>query len=133
MKKYLLSVLTVATAIAVNAEYKRLVFSSSDGTEQSIGLTNLNITFADGEMVATSEGEMVKMPLASMQSMEFSNEVVSNIPSISMAEERVTVYDTLGRRVGSYESSAAASAALPSGVYVFKTENGITYKKMINR
>lgn len=135
MKKYLLSVCIVLTAFAVNAEYKRLVFRTIEGNEQSVGLSRLHISFTNGKMVAVSEGESVEISLTSLKSMEFSDNH-TGIKDILADKEfagKVSVYDTDGRLHGRYESATSACAKLPSGVYIIRAENGATSKILINR
>lgn len=134
MKKLLFLLLIALTALCTKAEFNRLVFHNIDGKEQSIGLTDLNIIFADGKMIAGSAGESVIIELSALKSMEFSNNP-TGIPTViaDNLEGRVTVYGVMGQRAGEYESAAAAYAALPAGVYILKTENGRISKMMINR
>lgn len=135
MKKYLFLLCMIIIAFAVHAEYNRLVFRTLDGNEQSVGLTDLNISFVNGEMIAISEGESVKISLASLKSMEFSN-AHSSIKDILADKEsggKVSVYNTDGQLFGIYESVKSACAKLPSGIYIIKAESGLTSKIMINR
>lgn len=135
MKKYLLLLCMFITATAVHAEFNRLLFRTLEGKEQSVGLAGLNISFSNGELIAISEGESVEIPLASLKSMEFSNDK-SGIPDVIAGTEsggKVSVYNAEGHFYGLYESVTSACAQLPGGVYILKTENGITSKIMINR
>ena len=55
MKKLLiLTMLAALTMGARAAEYNYLVFTLNDGTTQSVSATDLNITFANGNLTATS-------------------------------------------------------------------------------
>lgn len=125
----------VITALAANAEFNRLVFRTLEGDEQSVGLSDLNISFTNGEMVAISEGESVKISLASLKSMEFCNNHagIINIFADKEFEGKVLVYNADGQFYGFYESVKSACAKLPSGIYIFKAENGLTSKIMIKR
>lgn len=135
MKKYLLFIFMAMTAIAVHAEFNRLVFCTLDGEEQSVGLTDLSISFTNGEMIATSEGESVKIPLTALKSMEFSSGMSGNVTvsADNRLEGKITVYNTDGQLYGSFDSMTSACNGLPTGVYVFKAENGLTSKVLINR
>lgn len=136
MKKYLLLVFMAITAIAVHAEYNRLVFRTLDGEELSVGLSDLNISFTSGEMLATSEGESVKIALTSLESMEFANGTTTSIENVNTGnklEGKIMVYTTDGQLYGSYDSVTSACATLQTGVYIFKAENGINTKIIINR
>lgn len=135
MKKYLLLLCTVITAFTVRGEFNRLVFHTIEGNEQSIGLTDLNISFTDGEMVAISKGELVKISLSSLKSMEFCNDYSGIIDFLAVKEfeGKVSVYNTDGHLYGIFESVTLAYNKLPSGVYIFMVENGLTSKIKINR
>lgn len=127
--------LLLVIAAGARAEYNRMVFRTAEGEPQWVGLENLNITFVDGNMVATSEDRSVVIPLASLVSMEFGSgeSGVGAIPAGELSAGSVTVYTADGIQAGSYDSAAAACAALQSGVYIFKAGNGQTSKIMINR
>lgn len=135
MKKYLLLIILALTVSVARAEFNRLVFRTLDGEERSVGLTDLNITFANGEMLANSDGEYLNIALASLKSMEFSNNPTS--VDVVVAEEniacKVTVYLPDGKLQGVYDSVTSALTALPGGTYILKAENGFTSKISINR
>ncbi len=134
MKKYLLLAASVITAIGVHAEFSRLVFRTIDGNTQSVGLTDLNITFSEGEMIATGDGESVKISLNSLSSMEFDNNQasVNEILGKGDVTGRVSIFTTDGKHIGDYDSMAAACSSLTGGIYLLKTENGFTSKVKIN-
>ncbi|MDE7136721.1 MAG: hypothetical protein K2N91_08820, partial [Muribaculaceae bacterium] len=122
------------TAIAMHAEFNRLVFRTIDGNVQSIGLTDLNITFSDAGMIATADGESVEIALNSLVSMEFENNPadVNEIAAHESINGKVSVYTADGKHIGDYDSFKAASIKLPGGIYLVKAENGITSKVKIN-
>ena len=82
MKKLLiLTMLAALTTGARAAEYNYLVFTLSDGSEQAIVATGLNITFTDGNLVATTGNEtLATIPLASLLKMQFSVKYYILIP-----------------------------------------------------
>lgn len=136
MKKPLLCAILALSALAGRAEYNRLVFHTLDGNVQAVGLTELNITFADGEMIATSKGESVRVNVASLDFMEFADDGTGAIDAVSAAERlagAVTVYTADGQLHGRFPSVTEACAALPGGIYLFQTERGTTSKIMITR
>lgn len=134
MKKYLLSAILAISALCGHAEFNRIVFRTLDGGEQSVGITDLNISFSNGEMIATSTGESVKMELTELKSMAFYN-ASSGIGQITgmTGEGKVEIYSPVGIRIGNFDSEAAAMNSLPGGVYIVKFENGLTSKMLINR
>lgn len=135
MKRFLLILMMVITANAVNAEFNRLVFHTLDGEEQSIGLNDLNISFENGELLAISEDESLRISLNSLNSMEFANEIPTGIGSNMVADKlngEIAVYTPDGSIYGIYNSISSAFSELPAGVYIFKSENGNTAKILIN-
>lgn len=132
MKKYLLLAILAACALGARAEFNRLVFHTLTGEEQSVGLTDLNITFADGQLLATADGESVAIDLASLSSMEFAYVEPSGIADAAI-EGAVTAYSADDISYGTFASKDAASQALPAGLYIIKSETGLTSKLLINR
>ena len=132
MKKYLLSAILAAISIGVHAEYNRLIFTTLNGEAQSIGVKDLNITYMDGEMIATSGSELVKIPLTSLKSMEFSD--INSVGSMSVADNsNVTIYSVNGVCLGTFETHSDALNGLPSGIYILKSKNGVTSKVSISK
>lgn len=132
MKKYLLSAILAVISIGVYAEYNRLVFSTINGEEQSIGVKDLNITYLNGEMIATSGSELVKIPLISLKSMEFSD--INSVGSVSFSDNsNVTIYSVNGICLGTFESHSNALNGLPFGIYILKSKNGETSKVSISK
>lgn len=132
MKKLLLLAVLAAFAMAARADFDRLVFRTVAGEEMYVGLTDLSITFADGNMHATSAEASVTAPVASLASMEFGNGAVDGIKDAA-AETGVTVYTADGICRGSYTSAEAARQALPAGMYIIKSDHGPAAKMLINK
>lgn len=132
MKKLLLLAALAVCATVAHADFNRLVFRTLTGGEQSVGLTDLNITFADGQLMANAEGESVAIDLASLASMEFAYVEPSGIADVAI-EDAVTAYSADGISYGTFASKDAASQALPGGLYIIKSETGLTSKLLINR
>lgn len=133
MKKCLLSAILAVGALGLHAEYNRLVFTTTDGNVKSVGLTNLNVKFSDGDMIASSAGESVKIDLASLKSMEFGNGEASIVAVPNTRRTPVAVYSVDGICVGKFDSEAEAMNLLPAGLYITKDENGLTSKMLITR
>lgn len=132
MKKYFLLLILAAISLGVHAEYNRLVFRTLSGEEKSIGLSDLNITYTNGEMIATSGDESLKIPLASLKSMEFSDSnSVGSVMGDDMSE--VNVYSVNGICLGNFDSKVDALNALPTGIYILKSKNGVTSKVSISK
>lgn len=135
MNKYLLTALMLVTAFVSKAEYDQLVFQTAAGSDRVIGLTNLCITFADGKMTAISDGEEVVIDLLNLKSMEFNNSsgIAENFAADTLSAGSVTVYSAAGQIAGTFTSVEDAYKHLTEGVYIFKTDNGVTFKMIINR
>lgn len=124
MKKlFILTMLAALTLGARAAEYNYLVFTLNDGTTQSVSASNLNITFADGKLKATSGNNTVTIDLTSLAKMEFSNEGTTGISTVScdfVITDDTEIYDLNGRHLPS-------NATLSRGIYIIKS-NGKTTK-----
>ena len=127
MKKLLILTMLAALTLGTRAaEYSYLVFTLSDGTTQSVSTTDLNITFANGNMTATSGGNTVTIALSNLTKMEFSNEGATGISTVSCdftITDDTEVYDLNGRRLPS-------NATLSRGIYIIKS-NGKTTKVQV--
>ncbi len=124
MKKLLILALLAALAMGTKAaDYTYLVFTLTDGTSKSITANNLNITFADGNLTATSGSESVTIALTTLSKMEFSNDNTTGIDTIEAnvtLDEATEIYDINGRRMPS-------ATTLSRGIYIIKS-NGKTSK-----
>ena len=112
----LLSVITMATRAA---DYNYLVFTLNDGSEQVIVATNLNITFTDGNLVATTANEILAtIPLATLQKMQFSESNTTDISGLQLdsQDDIKAIYDLQGRTM-------PLNTQLPKGTYIVKTSS----------
>ena len=112
----LLSVITLATRAA---DYNYLVFTLNDGSEQVIVATNLNITFTDGNLVATTANEtLATIPLATLQKMQFSESNTTDISGLQLEsqDDIQAIYDLQGRTM-------PLNTQLPKGTYIVKTSS----------
>ena len=112
----LLSVITMATRAA---DYNYLVFTLNDGSEQAIVATNLNITFTNGNLVATTANEtLATIPLATLQKMQFSESNTTDISGLQLdsQDDIKAIYDLQGRTM-------PLNTQLPKGTYIVKTSS----------
>lgn len=128
MKRTLILTLLAALHLGLRAaDYKYLVFTLTDHTERAIASENLNITFSDGNLVATNgTTTLATIPLSSLSEMVFSETGISGISLITtdgLATDQMTVYDMNGRQI-------PAGTALPKGVYILKGQ-GRTIKMQV--
>lgn len=133
MKKFFLSMLCAATAIASFADdftYPYLVFTASNGTQTVVAVDELEITFSNGQLVATnSEGTQTTLTLTELASMQFSTAMPTGVQSLNsqpstLNPESSTIYDLSGRR------ALRNSEIIPvrKGVYVVRKSDGSTSK-----
>ena len=124
MKKLLILTLLAALTLGTKAaNYNYLVFTLTDGTTKSITANNLNITFADGKLEATSGNDGISIDLNVLAKMEFSNDNTTGIDTIEAnvtLDEATEIYDMNGRRMPS-------NTTLSRGIYIIKS-NGKTTK-----
>ena len=101
-------------------DYKFLTVEDNTGHATSLPITNLTITFADGNLL-TNDG--VTLPLSSLTKMYFSE--TSGITTvITESSEAVTVYTIYGALVGHYSNSNEAYKSLEKGIYIVKDKSG---------
>ena len=117
----ILTLLAVFTLGLRAADYQYLVFTLTDGTTQAVTATNLNISFSDGNLVATSGTEtLATLPLASLAKMEFSIDGSTGIERISVdqlvTDDNTVIYDMQGRQM-------PRGTQLPKGVYILKNND----------
>ena len=120
MKKMMILTLLCALYLGARAaDYNYLVFTLNDGSEQAIVATDLNITFTDGNLVATTGNEtLASIPLASLQKMQFSESNTTGIRALSLdsQDDIKAIYDLQGRMM-------PLNTQLPKGTYIIKTSS----------
>jgi len=120
MKKMMILTLLCALYLGARAaDYNYLVFTLNDGSEQAIVATDLNITFTDGNLVATTGNEtLASIPLASLQKMQFSESNTTGISALPLdsQDDIKAIYDLQGRMM-------PLNTQLPKGTYIIKTNS----------
>lgn len=151
--KRLFILMAVLSAVCVQAGAQSLdyiTFRSADGTERSVSIDGLRITFADGQLSATNNEESFSTPLSALSTMFFA-EAPTAIRAVATADahlsysngqlsvsapqgEIVSVYGADGRLVLQHVKHADGEERIPlsvlRGVYVIKM-NGETTKLMV--
>lgn len=123
-------ILTLTTAYA--DDYPYLTFEKQDGTTQSVAVSGLTLTIADGNLIAANGTETLTLALSDLTKMFFASEatgideLTAKLPSDGAAE----VFTLTGVSLGQYDSMQAVRAALQQGVYIIKV-NGQTLKVMV--
>lgn len=119
-KIFIIASLLQTAALTASADSQHYItFRQVDGSERSLPLEGLNITFHDGQIEASSAQETFVWDLVSTQSMRFSAEPATGIAPITPAADNMPAlcYDLFGRRVMSTEGQ-------PTGIYIIKDGEG---------
>lgn len=129
-KTIILTLLCIVSSMSMRAaDYQYLVFTMNNGSTLAVTATDLTISFANDNLIATSGNEtLATLPLATLASMEFSNDngitainVVSadgailDVNSI-ITDSNTAIYDMQGRMM-------PQGSALPKGTYIVKNNN----------
>lgn len=133
MKKLLLASAITVMSLPAFAEGSSLLFKTADGVTHSVKASGLEITFADGKMVAVNATESLTLPLADLSTMEFGD--ASAVKSVVCEDVTgaVSVVTVNGVMAGAYASLDEARQHLAPGVYVIKLANGETTKLIIRK
>ena len=111
------------------ADYDYLVVRSSVGTVTALSISQLKITFADGQLVAVNSETTQTFNLTSLSKMYFSQAVPTGVERQQLVDDdaAVEVIALSGVSMGRFERLDEARQRLQSGVYVVK-QNGKTFK-----
>lgn len=119
-KIFIITALLLTSVLSASADTQHYItFRQVDGSERSLPLVGLNITFHDGQMEATCNQESFVWDLVSTQSMRFAAEAASGVEQVvSGNQQSVAIsYDLFGRRLMSTEGQ-------PAGIYIIKDGEG---------
>ena len=138
MKKWILFIVAIVAiqAYAADYAYKYLVFTHSDGTKTSLSVDDLKINVSDNGLEAVNEAGTTTLTLATLKTMEFSNDNVTtaikalNDSELATNEGPLEVYNLSGIYKGSYSSMSEMKRSLGTGIYVIK-QNGKNIKMTI--
>ena len=127
-KSIFLTLLCILSSLSMRAaDYQYMVFTMNDGTTQAVTATDLTISFANDNLIASSGSEtLATLPLATLASMEFSNDgnttaistvnadetAVLDVNSI-ITDSNTVVYDLQGRVI-------PQGSVLTKGTYIVK-------------
>lgn len=141
MKRFLTLLSALLLTLSVSAQtYSYLTVKTSDGTEKSLSLDGLRLTFSNGSLQAVNTAEAASFSLSDLSSMYFSvnatgiQAVTSDVAASSILGGRLTVdapagtvvkvYNVSGQLVGTYVKSASGAetlgGALAHGVYIVR-------------
>ncbi len=120
-------VLAMSSLGLYGADYSYLTFQTTDGTEYSVAVSGLTISFQNGYMTA-SDG--TSLSLSSLNKMYFSTTSgITTLNSDANASD-VMVFNSSGEQIGTYSSLYQALSSLGKGVFVIKDSNGKTQKRI---
>ena len=124
MKKILILVSALMTSVMTYADdfsYNYLVFTTQEGTEKSVAVENLKLTFVNGQMVVDNGLETQTYDLSSLSKMFFAENSVDGIVETTIdANEEVDVFTVSGIGMGKFNNVNEAKKSLGRGVYIFK-------------
>ena len=129
-KTIILTLLCIVSSMSMRAaDYQYLVFTMNNGSTLAVTATDLTISFANDNLIATSGNEtLATLPLVTLASMEFSNDKGTTAINVVSADGAVldvnsiitdaknAIYDMQGRMM-------PQGSALPKGTYIVKNNN----------
>lgn len=130
MKKRFTFLFSLLLSLTVaNAEnYPYLTFKTLDGSEVSVGVESLTMTFSDGKLLVSNGTESQELPVEQLGCMFFSKENVNTGISEVSAErksELVQVYTLSGGSLGSFSNLQQWRKTAKTGVYVVNNNGKI--------
>lgn len=121
LKLFLAAVLTLP-AMAFASDFPWLTFLMSDNTELSVASDNLEINYSEGNLQLTSSVVNQSIPVDKIKTMRFTMLSSAIDDVIDNTTCPADYYTVSGIKVGRFESPDEARQALPSGIYIGKSE-----------
>lgn len=116
-------------SVGASAEFLSMKYDTNKGESFYSGLSDLEIVFKDGNLIATWDSNSLTLPLEDISSMQFSTEPAS-VEKI-LVDVKIEVYGLDGVYYGLFENLKKACIELSEGIYIAKTEDGITSKFVV--
>ena len=129
MKKFIW-LLFLLISLGASAQYMTMKYDMKEGEPVYSGLSNLEIVFKDGNMIATWDSNSLTIPLEDLSSMQFSTTPAS-VEKLLADDVKIEVYNLDGAAYGSFVNLKEACRFLSEGIYVARTENGVTSKFVV--
>ena len=126
----LIFILFLFIGLGASAQYVSMQYDTAKGETYYSGLSNLEIVFKEGNMVATWGSNSLTLSLEDLKSMQFSLNPAS-VERVFARDNKIVVYSMEGVSYGVFASLKDAIEKLPEGIYVAKDENGVTSKFVI--
>ena len=127
---FIIFILCAAFGLSVQAgDYTYLAFRCNDGTEISLSVSNLKITFSNGQLVAVNSETNQTFSLSDLNKMYFTNSAITNIEEFLPTDfdSEVEIFTTSGVSKGRFDNPNQAIQTLTKGVYIVK-QSEKTYK-----
>ena len=127
---FIIFILCAAFSLSIQAsDYTYLAFRCNDGTEISLSVSNLKITFSNGKLVAVNSETNQTFSLSDLNKMYFTNSAITNIEEVLPTDlnTEVEIFTTSGVNKGRYNNLNQARQTLTKGVYIVK-QSEKTYK-----
>lgn len=129
MKKFI-SLFFLLISLGASAQYMTMKYDTKEGESVYSGLSNLKIVFKDGNMIATWDSNSLTISLKDLSSMQFSTNPAS-VEKLLADDVKIEVYNLDGVAYGSFANLKEACKFLSEGIYVARTENGVTSKFVV--
>ena len=129
MRKYI-CLLMLLLSFGASAQYMSMKYDMKEGESVYSGLSNLEIVFKDGNMIATWDSNSLTISLEDLSSMQFSTTPAS-VEKLLADDVKIEVYNLDGAAYGTFANLKEACKFLSEGVYVARTENGVTSKFVV--
>ncbi|MGN1245329.1 MAG: hypothetical protein ACI4UN_01720 [Muribaculaceae bacterium] len=120
----------VAAIAGDGFDYPYMAFQGIDGTKQTVAVESLEITFANGKLMAHSAADEVSLELSQLDKMYFTTEQAGVAGTFAPVSGTTTVYSMQGVNLGTFASLSDAVNSLQRGLYVVKTD-GRTQKMAV--
>lgn len=118
-KLFLLTILSVMSLTAFADDgASDMIFKFQDGSEQSIGAENLEMTFDDGSIIADNGVISLNIPLSNLQQFYFGSS--AGIETLAQEQSDWSVYDLDGKYVGKFSNLNMCRGHLQTGIYIAK-------------
>lgn len=122
IKSFVVAAALTLPSMSFSADFPWLTFLMSDNTELSVASDNLEISYSENSLQLKSSSVNQSIPVSQIKSMRFTA-VTSGIDDLFSDRTAPADYYTVsGICVGRFESPEEARKALPSGIYIGKSE-----------
>lgn len=113
--------------------YDKMNFTTTDGTSYEVPAEGLCITVEGENLSIVAKDRTITIPLASLSTMQFVDNLGFIDSLTSASDDSVTVYGLDGVSVGTYSSAAKAMESLSAGIYLMKDNEGKTFKIKVEK